>query len=246
MERFFDALPRSRPDMSTARRKPSPTPDPHHAFRRVVLTGGPAAGKSAILDVLDRHLKGEIHVVPESATILFKGGFPRPRDNAGRRLVQGAVFHVQRSLEEIAALESASIPHVCDRGSLDGAAYWPGGLHRFLGAMGTTLESEYRRYDAVIFLQSSAHGAETYPAGASDVRVETAAQARKIDDKLHEVWGQHPEFHFIGHEANFYEKVAAVLIQLNRILGVGVSRQGLQEATSRAATDGAKAKRRGS
>ena len=47
-------------------------------IRKVVLTGGPAAGKTAIADVLSRQLEKRICVVPESATILFKGGFPRP------------------------------------------------------------------------------------------------------------------------------------------------------------------------
>ena len=34
----------------------------HHQIRRVALTGGPAAGKTAVLDVLRRHLEGRVVV----------------------------------------------------------------------------------------------------------------------------------------------------------------------------------------
>lgn len=199
-----------------ARRTPERPRNGRH--RKVVLTGGPAAGKTAIADVLRRHLEGEIAVVPESASILFAGGFPRPTDVAGRRLVQKAVFSVQRELEEIYSLTHAQCPHILDRGSLDGAAYWPGGLDRFLGAMGTTLESEYRRYDAVIFLQSAAHGDEGYSTSENPHRIETPAQARLLDQRLATIWSNHPHFTLIPWESKFYEKVAAVLIAMGRAL----------------------------
>jgi hypothetical protein len=188
---------------------------PH--VRRVVFTGGPAAGKTAILDVLQRHLSDKIAVLPEAATTLFTGVFPRPTDAAGKRLVQQAIFTGQRSLEGIFAIEHPDRPHICDRGGLDGAAYWPGGLERFLGAMGTTLDSEYRRYDAVIFLETSAHDPKSYPP-ENPHRVETPSQARSLDRGLRQVWQGHPKFFFVGHEVRFYEKVAACLLTLSNVL----------------------------
>jgi hypothetical protein len=191
---------------------------PH--MQRVAFTGGPAAGKTAILDVLRRHLHAKVAVLPESATTLFAGGFPRPSHAAGKRLVQQAIFTVQRSIEGIFALEYPDRPHICDRGGLDGAAYWPGGLSRFLGAMGTTLESEYRRYDAVIFLESSAHDPKIYPP-ENPHRIESPAQAREVDRTLREIWKDHPRFFFIGHQVEFYEKVAACLLALGEVLDLG-------------------------
>jgi hypothetical protein len=191
---------------------------PH--VQRVAVTGGPAAGKTAILDVLRRHLRAKVAVLPESASTLFTGGFPRPADAAGKRLVQQAIFTVQRSLEGIYALTYPDRPHICDRGGLDGAAYWPGGLSRFLGAMGTTLESEYRRYDAVIFLETSALDPKAYPP-ENPHRIETPSQARQIDKSLRAIWQEHPRFYFIGHEVQFYEKVAACLLTLTEVLDLG-------------------------
>jgi hypothetical protein len=206
---------RARANAGAEPRRPTKSAVPE--VRRVVFTGGPAAGKTAIVDVLQRHLRSRIAVLPEAATTLFAGGFPRPTDPAGRRLVQQAIFTVQRSLEGIFAIEHPELPHVCDRGGLDGAAYWPGGLQRFLGAMGTTLDSEYRRYDAVIFLETSAHDPKSYPS-PNPHRVESLAQARQIDRALHEIWQDHPNFFFVGHETRFYEKVAACLLTLTQVL----------------------------
>ena len=188
-------------------------------IRRVALTGGPAAGKTAVLDVLRRHLENRVIVLPEAATTLFSGGFPRPKNPSGLRLLQKTIYEVQRNLEEIYAIEHEDVPHVCDRGALDGAAYWPGGLDRFLGAMGSTLDSEYARYEAVVFLETSAYDEESYSVD-NPFRIESPAKARKLDQKLKDVWSGHPSFHVISHETKFYEKVAAVLFKLHDLLGV--------------------------
>ncbi len=207
-------------------RKPKAAPKRHGPAdppirNRVVLTGGPSAGKTAVAEVLRRQLVDEVVVLPETATMLFSAGFPRPASPQGRRLVQQTIYTTQRNMEGIYELTHPDITHVCDRGTLDGAGYWPGGLERFLGAMGTTLDGEYRRYDAVIFLESAAFDDGSYSKD-SPVRIETPAQARAIDLKLRRAWEKHPHFHFVGSEHNFYEKVAAVLITLYKVLGVGV------------------------
>jgi DNA helicase TIP49 (TBP-interacting protein) len=56
-----------------------------HTPYRVVLTGGPGAGKTAVLEVIRRALCRHVHVLPESAGILFGGGFPRGSAPALRR-----------------------------------------------------------------------------------------------------------------------------------------------------------------
>ena len=209
---------KSKPTTTPAKGQPSESGNPR--IQRVVFTGGPAAGKTAVLDVLRRQLVGSIAVLPEAATILFTGGFPRPSDVSGRRHVQQAVFQVQRSLEGIYGIEHPGVPHICDRGGLDGAAYWPGGLSRFLGAMGTSLDAEYRRYDAVIFMETSAYDKDAYPA-ENPYRTETPAQARKIDKTLREIWQDHPRFFLVGREVKFYEKVASCMLALSQVLDLG-------------------------
>lgn len=48
-----------------------------HPPRRIVLTGGPGAGKTAVLEMMRKTLCEHVVVVPESAGIVFGGGFPR-------------------------------------------------------------------------------------------------------------------------------------------------------------------------
>jgi predicted ATPase len=108
---------------------------------RIVLTGGPGGGKTTAADLFRRELGERVVVVPESATILFAGGFPRSREVDAQRAVQEAIFHVQRKLENVQSALFRDRILLCDRGTIDGAAYWPEGDHDFFTAMGTTFEA---------------------------------------------------------------------------------------------------------
>ena len=74
-------------------------PEPHPA-RRIVLTGGPGAGKTAILELVRQSFCRHVQVLPEAAGILFAGGFPRGAAPELLRAVQRAIFFTQRELVE--------------------------------------------------------------------------------------------------------------------------------------------------
>ena len=57
--------------------------------------------------------------------MVFGGGFPREDDPACRRAAQRAIFYVQRELEAAGDSHNPAIV-LCDRGTVDGLAYWPG------------------------------------------------------------------------------------------------------------------------
>jgi predicted ATPase len=105
---------------------------------RIVLTGGPGGGKTTAADLFSREIGDEITLVPESATILFAGGFPRVAESDAQRSVQRAIFEVQRSLEDVQSKLFPERVLLCDRGTVDGAAYWPDGTDGFFDAMGST------------------------------------------------------------------------------------------------------------
>jgi nucleoside-triphosphatase THEP1 len=44
-------------------------------MRRVVLTGGPGGGKTAVLELVQRTLCEHVKVLPEAAGMVFRGGF---------------------------------------------------------------------------------------------------------------------------------------------------------------------------
>jgi hypothetical protein len=74
-----------------------------HAHTRIVLTGGPGAGKTAVPELVRQHFCEHVHVLHEAAGIVFGGGFPRATEGNVLRASQRAIFYVQRELEAAAA-----------------------------------------------------------------------------------------------------------------------------------------------
>lgn len=185
--------------------------------KRIVLTGGPGAGKTAVLEVVRRELVEGIDILPESASIVFGGGFPRRIDDPSRRAAQRAIFHVQSELERMTLERAETAAMLCDRGTLDGLAYWPDTWDAFFDDVGTTLERELSRYDAVIHLRvpEATNGYHQSP-----LRIESAREAREIDARLLEVWASHPRRIVIDSDVDFLAKtqhaLAAIRGELQR------------------------------
>lgn len=184
---------------------------------RVALTGGPGGGKTTAADLLRRELGARVVVVPETATMLFTGGFPRNSEPHARQAAQTAIYHVQRNLEDI---QSALYPGrvlLCDRGTLDGAVYWPGDPAGFFEALGTTLEDELHRYDEVIFFETAAVGGIGIE-GGNPARVESLEQACALDESLRALWSQHPRFTLVRHDPSFLKKMTTAVAIMGGIV----------------------------
>jgi hypothetical protein len=180
-----------------------------HAGRRIVLTGGPGAGKTAVLELIKKHFCKHVRVLPEAAGILFGGGFPREPSENARRAAQRAIFHVQRQLEMLT--ETADVPAItlCDRGTLDGIAYWPGPPEEMLIELATTRTVELARYDAVIHLRTPA--ASLGYDHSNSLRVEPAAVAAEIDARIEAAWRGHPHRFLVESRQDFLTKAADAL-----------------------------------
>ncbi len=161
-----------------------------HSGRLIVLTGGPGVGKTAVLEVLRKALCRHVAVLAEAASILFRGGFPREESEAARQAVQPTIFYAQRQLEELALSEGHHAVVLCDRGTVDGVAYWAGDEASLFTQMATTRDQELARYAAVIHLRSPS--AERGYDHVNPARIETAEQARRIDDAIENAWRGHP------------------------------------------------------
>jgi predicted ATPase len=184
-----------------------------HQAKRIVLTGGPGAGKTAVLELIRQAFCEHVVVLPEAAGVLFGGGFPRGTDDVQRKAAQRAIYYVQRELEVSAtALQPAII--LCDRGTIDGAAYWPG-PDDLWDEVRTSLAEELARYDSVIHLRTPATALYNRD---NPLRVESAAEAQAIDERIALVWSSHPHRFVIDAEQDFLRKAARALETLRNEL----------------------------
>lgn len=188
----------------------------HHQPKLVVLTGGPGGGKTAVLEIAQRHFCGHVIVLPEAAGILFKGGFPRKDSEHGRRAAQTAIFHTQLALENLALAEQAAAMVLCDRGTLDALAYWPPPQASFFEVMNTAAEALLARYAAVIHLRTPSL-AEGYN-HRNALRVETAEQAMALDERILDAWAGHKRRTIINNSPNFLDKATQALDAIRREL----------------------------
>lgn len=189
---------------------------PEKAFR-IVLTGGPGGGKTTAADLFRREIGEKVVIVPEAATMMFSGGFPRYTEPEAVCSAQRAIYHVQRNLESIQAAKFPSRILLCDRGTIDGAAYWPKSDRSFFEEMGTTLENELLTYDGVIFFETAAAGGLGIE-GGNPVRKESLKEAVKIDRELYKLWSSHPNFIEVHHNESFFKKISYGLAILDEMV----------------------------
>ncbi len=184
---------------------------------RIVLTGGPGGGKTTAADLFRREIGDRVVIVPETATILFQGGFPRSKDPKALKYAQTAIYQVQRRLEDVQAALFPGRTLLCDRGTVDGAVYWPGPPQEYFRSVGSSLETELARYDAVIFFETAALGGVSIE-GGNPVRNETMDEAVDLDTRLRAIWSKHPRFILVPHNPSFFKKISFGLAALEGLV----------------------------
>lgn len=191
---------------------------------KIVITGGPCAGKTTLIGMLGPELvrRGKtVHVLEECATeILAQGLTP---DTCGSVLAfQRHVFDRQLKKEE--ALESLSddVIVLLDRGLMDNAGYLPDeDLDMLLEERGMTREDAYARYDAVIHLVTAAIGAEEYFSHATNEhRLEGVDEAVRVDKALLRGWSGHPNLQVIDNQGTFDDKLDRAVKAVLKAVGI--------------------------
>jgi hypothetical protein len=101
---------------------------------------------------------------------------------------------------------------LCDRGTVDGAAYWPG-PESFWSAVGTTHQAELARYAAVVHLRTPT--AENGYTTTNPLRIESPAEAVAIDERIAKVWNGHPRRFQVEATEDFLGKALRALLILH-------------------------------
>tara|TARA_B110001454_G_scaffold219202_1_gene251938 strand:+ start:16248 stop:16847 length:600 start_codon:yes stop_codon:yes gene_type:complete len=171
---------------------------------KVAITGGPSGGKTTLIETLKKEFGSQIAVVPEAASILYSGGFPRKKSILGRIATQRAIYYTQRELEMIAIGESEKSLLVFDRGSLDSIAYWPNDEEDFFSNIHSTKTKELARYDWVMHLDTASN--ENYDL-SNPIRTETHTEALLLNEKIKMAWNGHPRRITIASDGDFLAKI---------------------------------------
>ncbi|MBQ7546723.1 MAG: AAA family ATPase [Clostridia bacterium] len=195
---------------------------------KIVITGGPCAGKSTALswiqDVFSQ-MGYAVLFVPETATELITAGIA-PWTCGSTEVYQLCQTRLQIEKEKVfvqaaQTMRADKVLIVCDRGTIDSKAYMTESeFARTLEALGTN-EIELRdHYDAVFHLVTAAKGAQEYYTTANNAaRTETAQEAAVLDDKLIAAWTGHPHLRVIDNSTSFELKMKRLIAEISSFLG---------------------------
>ena len=182
-------------------------------IKKIVLTGGPCAGKTTALVRIIEHFSNlgyKVFTIPEVPTLFTQAGMNYLTKNRGF-FYEGekATLEIQMALEDKfmrMAEECTEQPCliVCDRGTMDISAYMAKDTWADITrAVGTSTPQLRQRYDAVLHLVSAADGAEQYYTTANNAQrnepmtEEGLRIARSLDKKVIHAWPGHPHLRVI-------------------------------------------------
>ena len=200
------------------------------SITKIVLTGGPCAGKTTAMSWIQNAFTDRgyrVLFIPETATELISGGIA-PWTCGSNLDYQCCQMHLQAAKEEafLAAANTMSddkILIVCDRGTMDNKAYMTEAeFQTLLSRIGST-EIELRDcYDAVFHLVSAAKGApEIYKKNkeSNPARTESVEEAVAMDDRLISAWTGHPHLRVIDNSTGFEDKMKRLISEIAGFLG---------------------------
>jgi CYTH domain-containing protein/thymidylate kinase len=213
----------------------SPSGGTNATITRIVLTGGPCAGKTTALVKVIEHFSSlgyKVFTIPEVPTMFTQAGMDYlTKNKAFFYEGEKATLELQLALEDkflrMAEAYDGPCLIVCDRGTLDISAYMtPAMWEDITRAVGTSTLELRQRYDAVLHLVSAADGAEQYYTTTNNAsRNEPADEAglqiaRMLDKKVIEAWTGHPHLRVINNHDDFDAKLNRVLKEISNVLAL--------------------------
>lgn len=191
---------------------------------KIVITGGPCAGKTTLMGLLAAAFVGrgrEVVLVNECATELLAQGITP--DSCGSVLgFQRHVFDLQLEKEDRLAGMSPDAVVLLDRGLMDNAGYLPDDeLDMLLSERGMTRADAYARYDTVVHLVTAAIGAEKFFSHeTNEHRLEGVEEAVRVDEALRAGWSGHPNLQVVNNEGTFEDKLNRAIAAVLEVVGM--------------------------
>ena len=188
------------------------------SIQKIVLTGGPCAGKTTALNWIDNYFSKRgytVLFVPETATELITNGVA-PWTCGTNYDYQKCQIQLQKCKEAI--FEEAA-KTMGDKKIL--IAYMKDvEFKQILKEFQTNEVKERDSYDAVFHLVSAAKGREdVYTLANNTARTESVEEASRLDDRIIAAWTGHPHFRIIDNRTDFEEKLERLLKEIASFLG---------------------------
>ncbi len=195
---------------------------------KIVITGGPCAGKSTAMSWVQNALTAmgyAVLFVPETATELITGGVA-PWTCGSNVEYQKCQMRLQLEKESVfeqaaATMAAEKILIVCDRGTMDNRAYMTDEeFAEVLTELGKSQVELRDSYDAVFHLVSAAKGAvDYYTTDNNNARRETPEEAAALDDRLIAAWTGHPHLRVVDNSTDFEAKMRRLVAEITAFLG---------------------------
>jgi len=199
-------------------------------MKKIVLTGGPCAGKTTALVKIMEHFSSigyKVFIIPELPTLFLQAGMDYLTDNReffyeGEKATLEMQIALEDKFQQMAKSIKQPVLIVCDRGTMDISAYMEPKLwENITSHVGTNNEELRSRYDAVLHLVSAADGAEQfYITSNNKQRTEGLELARELDKKVIEAWTGHPHLRVINNHEDFNNKLHRVLKEISSVLSI--------------------------
>ena len=190
---------------------------------KIVLTGGPCAGKTTTISRIEEHLneKGyHVLVLNECATELIKGGIRPFGENAlsvynfQNEVLNLQVYKEKRYQDIIDKFDdSVKCILVSDRGVIDNKAYLGQELFdKLLEQNNVKEEDMLNEYDLVIHMITVASDIKNnYSNSTNTARFEDADEAIDLDKRTSDAWSKHPNMKVVPVTEILNDKIDIVL-----------------------------------
>lgn len=203
---------------------------------KICITGGPGAGKSSIMSLLENILQDRgfhVCIVPETPTELILTGI-KPGDCISMIDFQEFVLDKQLAKEKLYEkmadyCDPDKLVIFYDRGVLDCLAYVDRDImEKMLQERNLTFSEVMDYYDAVFHLVTAADGAEEFyvwndpskeDVGNNAARSESPEEAIVKDKKTLEAWIGHSHLRVFDNSTDFSGKVDRVVEEVFNLLG---------------------------